>query len=276
MCGASILTSVLVATGLTWGLLPSAPARAMADPPRAPRDMNSAPGAPSAGTATTTRVYRYVLGVDSRRYALVRSRPYTTASVVMRYRAGARISGVWMTSSAGQRWLKLGPGRYVSSALLTTASKQYTVNGYMPRYRLCKIPARLNASDYGDHFTTASTTRYAACDAVKGLIWMDQAFYARFGKRLQVDLGYRTRYQQEWWFARDPIWWAKPGYSSHGLGLAVDFDQTMKRYNPYDYGEPYDRWLSAHSRRFGWDRPAHFDQGSQQTLPEFWHYEWVG
>ena len=37
---------------------------------------------------------------------------------------------------------------------------------------------------------------------------------------------------------------------------------------------PYDTWITAHGKEYGWDRPAYLDRNGSN--PESWHYNFIG
>ena len=89
-----------------------------------------------------------------------------------------------------------------------------------------------------------------------------RAAAARTGVALRVVSGFRTMEEQTWlyraWRAGFGNLAARPGYSSHQSGRAIDLNTLT----PGVAG-----WIAAHARRFGF-RP---------TVPsEPWHWEYRG
>ncbi|WP_255356498.1 M15 family metallopeptidase [Dermacoccus sp. CCH2-D9] len=69
---------------------------------------------------------------------------------------------------------------------------------------------------------------------------------------------------------------AVPGTSNHGLGSAIDFGiaRTNAINSPLYFGRSHDVWLTANSKRWGFDRPDYMDR--RGSNPEWWHYNFVG
>jgi hypothetical protein len=82
------------------------------------------------------------------------------------------------------------------------------------------------------------------------------------GVQLWVNSGYRSQEHQQWlytaWRAGFGNRAARPGYSNHQSGRALDLD--LDRPGALD-------WLSANARRFGFKRTV---------KSEPWHWEWNG
>ncbi|HEX4016545.1 MAG TPA: M15 family metallopeptidase [Frankiaceae bacterium] len=58
---------------------------------------------------------------------------------------------------------------------------------------------------------------------------------------------------------------ASPGFSNHGWGKAVDFQDQD---GSLTWTSPGYQWLTAHAGDFGWNHPG--------SVNEAWHWEWVG
>ncbi|WP_255352613.1 M15 family metallopeptidase [Dermacoccus sp. PE3] len=72
---------------------------------------------------------------------------------------------------------------------------------------------------------------------------------------------------------------ARPGTSNHGMGVAIDLEtrsSSAMSGTPYrsGFGGPYDTWITAHGKEYGWDRPAYLDRNGSN--PESWHYNFIG
>lgn len=84
----------------------------------------------------------------------------------------------------------------------------------------------------------------------------------RFGLTLQLNSGFRTNEQQQEVFGlyrrgKGPLA-ARPGFSNHQSGYALDIDTKLPRVRS---------WLSRHAYRYGF----------QRTVPsESWHWEFRG
>ena len=109
--------------------------------------------------------------------------------------------------------------------------------------------------------TSVGNGQWLQTDAAKSLKKM-YAAAARAGIRLGSTSGFRTMAEQRvLWdrYGRDPVRVARPGYSNHQNGIAMDISGIGAR------GTAADRWLLANSGRFGFrNYPA-----------EFWHYDYV-
>ena len=109
--------------------------------------------------------------------------------------------------------------------------------------------------------TSVGNGQWLQTDAAKSLKKM-YAAAARGGIRLGSTSGFRTMAEQRvLWdrYGRDPVRVARPGYSNHQNGIAMDISGIGAR------GTAADRWLLANSGRFGFrNYPA-----------EFWHYDYV-
>jgi LAS superfamily LD-carboxypeptidase LdcB len=91
-----------------------------------------------------------------------------------------------------------------------------------------------------------------------------QAAAARAGVNLSATSGFRTMSEQQELYRRYQAGTgnlaARPGYSNHQNGIAMDIGGVGGR------GTRADQWLRANAGRFGF-----------RNLPsEFWHYDYVG
>ncbi|MBK7859074.1 MAG: D-alanyl-D-alanine carboxypeptidase family protein [Archangiaceae bacterium] len=105
--------------------------------------------------------------------------------------------------------------------------------------------------------------KYLRADAAKAFLKMQKAARAA-GVHLSVVSGFRTMEQQKYlynlYLHHHGNLAAKPGYSNHQNGIAVDIGGIGGR------GTKADRWLRHHAAQFGF-----------KNLPsEFWHYNFVG
>ena len=89
------------------------------------------------------------------------------------------------------------------------------------------------------------------------------------GIRIQVTSGFRTMAQQQEGWSKYPGSWARPGWSPHQRGYAVDMS-TRGGYSEQFGGGRY-MWLVKNAYRFGFIRTVKFER---------WHWEfrgnWVG
>lgn len=102
-------------------------------------------------------------------------------------------------------------------------------------------------------------------DAAQALEHLNAEFQAAFGHSLSVSSGYRSYAEQE--AVRASRGWlaARPGYSNHGLGVAVDL-------NGMEFGSDAYRWLREHGPAYGWDNPPQHRVDGRK--PEPWHFEY--
>lgn len=107
-------------------------------------------------------------------------------------------------------------------------------------------------------------------DLVAGLVALNEAYRARFGRDLTVNSAYRTYDEQV--AVYNPVdpnpLAAPPGCSNHGLGTAIDLSV-----GPRGFDSPHYLWLEANGERFGWVHPDW--AGPDGRLPEPWHWESV-
>ena len=105
-----------------------------------------------------------------------------------------------------------------------------------------------------------------ACYVEDELEAMNDAYAAKFGRNLQITNpgggnAYRSYERQVEYYNNPNLRAAKPGYSNHGWGLAVDISGTG------GYGGATYKWLNANAPSYG------FDDG---VSGEPWHWEWTG
>lgn len=105
-------------------------------------------------------------------------------------------------------------------------------------------------------------------DAAQALVRLNDAFRARFGENIAIDLSYRSYDDQV--RARELFGSlaARPGTSDHGWGTAFD----TWEWAAYDVGSARHEWLVANGPVYGWYNPAASEPGN----PEYWHYEYRG
>lgn len=124
-----------------------------------------------------------------------------------------------------------------------------------------EVTAYVNGQPRTIKVTSVGNGAWLRPDAAKELKKM-YAAAARAGITLGSTSGFRTMAEQQvLWdrFGRDPVRVARPGFSNHQNGIAMDISGVGGR------GTAADRWLLANSGRFGFKNyPA-----------EFWHYDYV-
>lgn len=153
-------------------------------------------------------------------------------------------------------------------------------NGKVPTTALTQIPAE---------FYTHDDDTYLTREAAASFLRLAAAFRARFGKRLvgvsfyrpyarQVEIftkNYRPAnrkrtkssdrtFQGRTWEKYRGANVSSPGYSNHGLGLAVDFNAGVQT-----AGTPENTWFKANAPAYGWD----WTEGRKNGEP--WHWTYV-
>lgn len=124
-------------------------------------------------------------------------------------------------------------------------------NGHIPDSLLCPLPQpgeRLRA------------------DAAAAFIDLDAAYRERFGRAMCVTDSYRPYHEQVSLFEQMlPGMAARPGTSTHGMGLAVDLCGGVNV-----LGSAEHEWMLARAPEYGWDNP-HWARGGFEP----WHWEYT-
>ncbi|QUX21341.1 M15 family metallopeptidase [Nocardiopsis sp. MT53] len=124
-------------------------------------------------------------------------------------------------------------------------------NGRIPDSLLCPLPQpgeRLRA------------------DAAAAFIDLDAAYRERFGRAMCVTDSYRPYHEQVSLFEQMlPGMAARPGTSTHGMGLAVDLCGGVNV-----PGSPEHEWMLDRAPGFGWDNPPWARGGFEP-----WHWEYT-
>lgn len=136
-------------------------------------------------------------------------------------------------------------------------------NGHLPASALTRLPAWAN--------DTMGTPQYLLKAVAAALIRLDDAFRARFGVSLDIDLTYRSYADQVAIRAALGTIAAKPGTSRHGTGVALDVQEWSCIYG---FGSEKRDWLVANAPTYSWVSPSWAREGADN--PEYWHYEYVG
>jgi len=102
----------------------------------------------------------------------------------------------------------------------------------------------------------------------KYFVAMQQAA-AKDGIQLTLSSGFRTMAEQVALYARylatgSPLA-AKPGYSNHQSGKAVDINVGGNNQTSPEY-----KWLAANAKRFGF-----VNTGANFSKVEYWHWDWT-
>ncbi len=107
------------------------------------------------------------------------------------------------------------------------------------------------------------------CDAAEALESLDAAFFARFGKHIDVSDSYRSYSQQVACRANKGSLCARPGTSNHGMGVAVDLGGAIQ-----SFGTAEHVWMRENAPAHDWTLPDWARAGGSK--PEPWHWEYVG
>lgn len=142
-----------------------------------------------------------------------------------------------------------------SSGGLTNGAWGGFSNGEIPMSALRAI-----SWDPGEH---------ARPDAEQALESMNVAYKARFGVNMSITDSYRTYARQVECLRFQGSLCAKPGYSNHGWGLAIDFGGGINR-----FGTVQRQWMESNAGSYGWVSPDWAQAGTNK--PEAWHWEYVG
>ena len=133
-------------------------------------------------------------------------------------------------------------------------------NGHMPMSSMCLI---------GWGTDQIGSPQYLRCDAAAALSQLNDAFRARFGESLSMDLTYRSYAEQVRIAAYYGDVAAKPGTSSHGLGTALDVQEWP---GVYGFGTERYAWLVNNAPTYDWFAPSRVRKTG--AYPEYWHYEY--
>jgi hypothetical protein len=132
-------------------------------------------------------------------------------------------------------------------------------NGRMPMSSMCLVPWGTDQLGFA---------QYLRCDAADALTALNQAFTARFGAAIDMDLTYRSYEDQVAMKAAFGGLAATPGTSSHGTGTALD----VQEWAVYAFGSERYTWLVENGPTYGWYAPARVREG--QPYAEYWHFEY--
>jgi len=122
-----------------------------------------------------------------------------------------------------------------------------------------------------------STGSLIGAPAVADLNALNKAFKKRFGSDLYVDLGYRTKSQQQYYYkVLGSKVAAKPGTSVHEHALSIDLPET----SAYSWNSARYAWMIKNGPRYGWVHPARLNKytasGKLNPYAEYWHFDYVG
>lgn len=128
-------------------------------------------------------------------------------------------------------------------------------NGRLPASVLCTLPG-----DSGERLRA---------DAALSFVVLAAAYQQAFGEPICVTDGYRPLAEQQQLRRTKPRFAARPGYSEHGWGLAVDLSCGVQSFRTARHA-----WMVANAGRFGWFLPEWAQRGGAR--PEPWHWEFSG
>jgi hypothetical protein len=177
-------------------------------------------------------------------------------------RSSAAAAARWVgTADCGVPGPEGIPARDAATTLYTSVPAQTGdgSNGHLPRSAMVALAW---CTDSQGH------QQWLRADAAAALTSLNEAFRARFGENIAVDLSYRSYDDQvraQEIFGRLA---ATPGTSDHGLGTAIDTWES----DYYDFGSERFEWLVAHGPEHGWVCPAATERGNT----EYWHFEYTG
>ena len=106
------------------------------------------------------------------------------------------------------------------------------------------------------------------CDAADAFGALNEAFKAAFGRNIQVTDTYRDYAGQVDCYERKPDFCAKPGFSNHGCGQAVDFASNIN-----DDGSAEYKWMVANAGKYSWVHPDWAVNPKPGRHKEPWHWE---
>lgn len=125
------------------------------------------------------------------------------------------------------------------------------------------IPTQMSVAPVGNGY-------YLRADAASDFKRMSAACLAATGKDLPVSTAFRTMEHQERLYKElGPTLAAKPGYSNHQSGIAIDIHGLDERKPNYDKARDY--WLDEHCEEYGWKRT-----GLNFSNIEPWHLDYTG
>jgi LAS superfamily LD-carboxypeptidase LdcB len=128
-------------------------------------------------------------------------------------------------------------------------------NGRLPNKVLCTLPG-------------GSGERLRA-DAAVAFVRLAAGYQSAFGTPICVTDGYRPLAEQQQLRRTKPRFAARPGFSEHGWGLAVDLACGVQSFRTKQHA-----WLVANAGEYGWFLPEWAQRGGAR--PEPWHWEFSG
>jgi len=127
-------------------------------------------------------------------------------------------------------------------------------NGRLPSSALCELPGGVE-----ERLRPAAARSFVALSA---------AYEQSLGRPLCVIDGYRTLGEQQQLRRTRPRFAARPGFSEHGLGQAVDLGCGM-----LSAWSAETSWMRSNAARFGWVHPVWARPGGSRPEPWHWQYD---
>lgn len=106
-------------------------------------------------------------------------------------------------------------------------------------------------------------------DAAADLELLNKDYRAKFGQDISITDSYRSYDEQVRIKAEKGVWAATPGYSNHGLAMALDLGGGINT-----FGSAEHEWMKANAPKYGWVHPPWAQVNG--SLPEAWHWEYWG
>lgn len=113
-----------------------------------------------------------------------------------------------------------------------------------------------------------SDGHYLRPDAADSFVQMRADCLTATGQDIPVSTAYRDNDYQTQLYIADPIHAAKPGYSNHQAGVALDLnglDSTKSNYN-----RTREQWITENCEKYGWSRT-----GLKFKAVEPWHLDYT-
>jgi len=128
-------------------------------------------------------------------------------------------------------------------------------NGRLPGDALCELPG--------------GSGEKLRADAAIAFVRLAAAYEDAFDRPICLTDGYRTLGEQQQLRRTKRRFAARPGYSEHGWGLAVDLSCGVQSFRTRQHA-----WMVQNAGRFGWFLPEWAQRGGAR--PEPWHWEFAG
>jgi len=138
----------------------------------------------------------------------------------------------------------------------------------LDHYRVANIGVANGTLNKGDLCKLSWTNKsIIRCDAANSFEHLNEAFHAQFGYDIEINDSYRSLEKQVQVRKELGKIAAVPGYSNHGMGVALDLGSGIP-----DADSPQHQWMVEHAGDFGWVNP----DWAKTTKIEPWHWEFAG